>query len=269
MADYPIIDADGHVNEPEEMWPKYLEPQYHSMAPRSVLDNQGRRRRLVAGELHPYIPAPPERRQERRTDGGFNPLARLADMDSEGMDVAVIYPSTGLHFGSVERLDVLRALCRAYNNWLYDYCSAASDRLIGIASVPQLDIEETMIESRRAVSELGFKGVFLRPNPIGGRTLDDPAFEPLWQLLESLDVPLVLHEGTTQDVPQAGKDRYENFLFRHVISHPHEQQMATSSTLSAKRSPRMRTSAPPAVSSPLRSKESIEHAEQRKTGGPD
>ena len=134
MADYPIIDADGHVNEPEEMWPKYLEPQYHSMAPRSVLDNQGRRRRLVAGELHPYIPAPPERSQERRTDGGFNPLARLADMDSEGMDVAVIYPSTGLHFGSIERLDVLSALCRAYNNWLYDYCSAASDRLIGIAS---------------------------------------------------------------------------------------------------------------------------------------
>ena len=48
----------------------------------------------------------------------------------------------------------------------------------------------------------------------------------LSSLLEELDVPATIHEGTTQNLPQAGMERYENFLFRHVISHPHEQQMA-------------------------------------------
>ena len=66
----------------------------------------------------------------------------------------------------------------------------------------------------------------LRPNPIGGRTLDDPAFDPLWSLIEELDVPLVLHEATTMNVPQAGLDRYDNYMFLHVITHPHEHQMA-------------------------------------------
>ena len=34
-----------------------------------------------------------------------------------------------------------------------------------------------------------------------------------------------MHEGTTQDVPQVGIDRYDNFMFRHMITHPFEQQM--------------------------------------------
>jgi predicted TIM-barrel fold metal-dependent hydrolase len=89
-----------------------------------------------------------------------------------------------------------------------------------------MDVGESMTELRRGISELGLKCAFLRPNPVGGRTLDNPAFEPLWSLLEELDQPLVLHEGTTQDLPQVGMDRYDNFLFRHMISHAFEQQMA-------------------------------------------
>ena len=100
-----------------------------------------------------------------------------------------------------------------------------------IATVPQSNVDATIAESKRAVKDLVFKGVFLRPNPIAGRTIDNPAFEPLWNVLEELDTPLCLHEGTTQDVPQAGFDRYENFLFRHVISHPHEMQMACLSVI--------------------------------------
>jgi predicted TIM-barrel fold metal-dependent hydrolase len=126
---------------------------------------------------------------------------------------------------------------------LYDYCRAAPDRLIGVAMVPQRYLHETLQEAQRAVVELGFRGVILRPNPLGGRTLDHPAFEPLWSLLEALDVPLLIHEGTTQNVPQAGLDRYESFLFRHIISHPHEQQMAVLSLIAGgvlERHPRLR-----------------------------
>ena len=36
MPPHPVIDADGHVHEPEAMWPNYLEARYHPMAPRTV-----------------------------------------------------------------------------------------------------------------------------------------------------------------------------------------------------------------------------------------
>jgi predicted TIM-barrel fold metal-dependent hydrolase len=86
-------------------------------------------------------------------------------------------------------------------------------------------VRETLAETRRAVQELGMAGIFLRPNPVG-RALDDPAWEPLWSLLEELDVPLGLHEGTGFPLPQLGSDRSENFMFRHMMSHPYEHMLA-------------------------------------------
>ena len=45
------IDADGHVMEPDEIWPRFLEPSLHPMAPRRVWDSQGRMRHLIGGQL--------------------------------------------------------------------------------------------------------------------------------------------------------------------------------------------------------------------------
>lgn len=222
-----VVDADGHVMEPMDLWPKYLEAKYLPDAPRYVTDNRGRQRRMMEGRLVPMIEAArPNPMAHTPRAGGYDPRARLKDMDSEGMDAAVLFPSMGLHFGSIQRLDLLAAMCRAENNWMRDYAAASKERLIGIATLPQADIGEMLIEARRSVEDLGFRGVFLRPNPIAGRTLDNPYFEPLWSLLEDLNVPLCIHEGTTQNVPQAGLERYDNFLFRHMVSHAHEEQMA-------------------------------------------
>jgi predicted TIM-barrel fold metal-dependent hydrolase len=71
----------------------------------------------------------------------------------------------------------------------------------------------------------------MRPNPIGGHTFDDPALDPLWDVFEELDLGVGIHEATTMNVPEAGTDRYTNYLFLHVISHPHEHQMACLSLL--------------------------------------
>jgi predicted TIM-barrel fold metal-dependent hydrolase len=243
MADYRVIDSDGHVLEPDGCGSEYLEPRYRDLAPRWVKDNQGRPRRLLAGQLQPYAPQYSQVPVEARPAGRFDPRARLVDMDSEGIDIAVLFPSAGLSYAAIPQLDVQVALCRAYNGWLRDYCRAAPERLVGVALVPQADIYETMVETRRAFGELGFRGVMLRPNPIGGRTLDHPAFEPWWSLLEELGVPALIHEGTSQNYDQAGLARYDNYLFRHVVSHPHEQQMAVLSLICGgvlERHPRLR-----------------------------
>jgi uncharacterized protein len=226
MAKYRVIDADGHFTEPNSMWPQYLAKKYHPLAPRRVHDNRGRGRIMIGGRMLPYIPPPPISENAPARKGGYDPHARLADMDSEGIEAMITYPTTGLMFFGLDSLELTVALCQAFNNWAHDFCRVEPKRLISPAIVPQMDVGESMTELRRGVTELGLRGAFLRPNPVGGRTLDNPAFGPLWSLLEELDQPLVLHEGTTQDLPQAGLDRYDNFLFRHMISHPFEQQMA-------------------------------------------
>jgi len=225
MVDERVIDVDAHFGEPPEAWSHYLESRYHAAMPRWVKDNQGRERLCLGGKLLPYIPAPPKPLL-REIRGAFEPVARVADMDRAGIDVMVIYPTTGLYFFSIEDPSLCTALCRAYNNWARDYCAHDARRLMAPAIVPQHDVGDAVTEARRGLEQLGLCGVFMRPNPIGGRTLDHPAFEPLWALLEERNAPLVLHEGTTQDVPQAGNDRYDNFMFRHMLSHPFEQQMA-------------------------------------------
>ncbi|MSQ25282.1 MAG: amidohydrolase [Dehalococcoidia bacterium] len=226
MAAFDVIDSDGHVHELDEMWPQYLEPQYHAVAPRMIRDSAGYMRRSVGGKLQPRTPSATQGQNPRPANpAGYDGKVRLKDMAGEGIDVSVLYPSTGLHFASITDVPLFAAMCRAYNDWLYDYCKPDPNRLIGIAVVPQADIHETLVETKRAIKAYGYKGIMLRPNRIAGRTLDDPHWEPLWTLLEDLDVALTLHEGTTQNVEQAGFARYENFMFRHVVSHPHEQQM--------------------------------------------
>jgi predicted TIM-barrel fold metal-dependent hydrolase len=229
-----FIDADAHFIEPEEMWLEYLEPDFRQMAPRAVVNTEGHSCILIGDYLKKMLVT----REYRDT-----PESRLNAMDEEGIDAMVIYPTLGLTFAGLQRVDLYAALCRAYNHWARDYCGTDSARLIAPAMVPQSDVYETLKEARRGVVELNLKGVFMRPNPIGGRTFDHPAWEPLWCLLEELDTPLVLHEGTSGNVPQVGQDRFDNPLFTHAISHPCEHMMAMLSLICGgvlERHPKMR-----------------------------
>src|SRR5262245_32013518 len=219
------IDADGHVSEPDSIWTEYLPASLHALAPRRVHDSEGRSRQLIGGELKEFIPMGADWGKRARR-GGSDAKARLADMDSEGIEISVLFPTTGLFFPGLADAAVQAALCRAYNDWLADFCSADPRRLVGVAVVPQADVVASMEELRRCAERHRFRGVMLRPNPIRGRNLDDPYYQPLWALAEALDVAIAVHEGTTQDVVQSGRDRFSNFMYRHACSHPHEMQMA-------------------------------------------
>jgi predicted TIM-barrel fold metal-dependent hydrolase len=218
------IDADGHVSEPRDMWAERLPSDMKAAAPRLVRDEQGQVRMFIAGTMLPPIPMPKEWQPQAQRPGGADPKARLEDMDTEGIERSILFPTTGLFFGGIEDSDAQTALCRVYNDWLGEYCAADTERLIGIAAVPQIDLNAAVDEARRAVTEYGFVGVMVRPNLIQGRNLHHPGYEPLWNEMEDLGVTIAVHEGTTLNVRQAG-DRFDSFAFRHACSHPLEQQM--------------------------------------------
>jgi predicted TIM-barrel fold metal-dependent hydrolase len=226
---YRIIDADGHFGQTDRIWKDYLPAKYQEMAPRQVTDSMGRSRMVIGDFVQPVLGLPlPQRGYPPAEPGaheaGTDPHARLAIMDDEGIFGNVIYPSAGFIL-ALKDADLMAALCRAHNDWAADFCSVAPGRFFAPAVVPQLDIALTLAEVRRAVGEKGLSGILLRPNPIG-RTIEDPAWEPLWSLLEELDVPVGIHEGTGTAVPHLGADRTENFLFQHCMSHPFEHMAA-------------------------------------------
>jgi predicted TIM-barrel fold metal-dependent hydrolase len=158
--------------------------------------------------------------------GGFDPDQRLRDMDSEGIDVGVLYPTLGLFFPEILDRDLHAALCRAYNDWLADFCRTDPRRLVGVALLPLDDVEASIAELERATAQLGFRGALFRPNPYAGRPIQHPCYEPFWQCVESLGVPVAVHEGVSDSIPTLGRDRTGNPALLHLMSHPFEQMGA-------------------------------------------
>jgi len=246
MQRYPIIDGDGHVLEPVDLWDKYIDAPYKSRAPKLIREEndaellfiEGRLQTIAEGDIGNMqsvgIPNWDWRTQPMKEisyakdshPGGFDPHQRIKDMDIEGIDVAVLYPTIGLYFGAVEDRGLIAAICRAYNNWLADYCKPYPERLKGIAVVPLQYVDDAVIEMRRAVNELGFKGIFIRPNPYKGRNLDHPDYDPFWAEAERLGVPVAIHEGAGTIMPTVGAERFDKWFFYQIISHVFEQKLA-------------------------------------------
>src|SRR3984957_7499657 len=102
VVDDVVVDADGHVVEPIEAWAEI--PEEHR--PVITRDRSGYEHVVVAGTEILAVPlgtlatpgavfsdASSFRSLEEAHPGGSDPVARLADMDLEGIDQAVLYPS--------------------------------------------------------------------------------------------------------------------------------------------------------------------------------
>jgi predicted TIM-barrel fold metal-dependent hydrolase len=164
-------------------------------------------------------------------------------MDTEGIDVAVLYPTLAFSFPEIKSSELHAALCRAYNDWLADYVQKAPERLVGVALLPLEDVAASVRELERATEEHGFRGAFLRPNPYRGRALHDPDYDPVWECAQSLGVPITVHEGISDSLPTIGRERSSNPVVQHLMSHPFEQMSACASILLegvATRFPRLR-----------------------------
>jgi len=232
---FRVIDIDGHVREADDLWERYLEPPFRFRAPRIEQVPNGQLLFLLEGKRHHRRPE--ESPFRIKTDGSpvnefrglaTDPRERLQDMDRDGIERGMLFPSAGLYLPSVEEGSYAVALCRAYNNWLFDYCQCDRKRLMGVAVIPVQDIRAALEETRRAIQDLGFKGIFVRPNPVKGRTLDDPYYDPLYRTLQQLGVPLFVHEGSGAYLPTAGADRFQGqWFFTHTISHPFEQMLTS------------------------------------------
>ena len=226
---YKIIDADSHVIEPQDMWLQYLEPEFKDFAPSRDMKIKGEsitekvsqqvqqegNRQMMQAHPHAYL-------------NGYNAESHVQSMVQMGVDLAFVYPTYGLWLFAIDTLpaEVMGAFTRAYNTWLFEeYCSYAPDRLNGVGAM-NLHSPPEMVKELHRLANYGAKAVFIRPNPVKGRLLSDPAYESFWTECEALGMAVGIHEGTHSLLSTVGADRFNSRFALHACSHPMEQMMA-------------------------------------------
>jgi uncharacterized protein len=225
---YRVIDADCHVMEPLSLWRERLEPELRAHAPSRAMEVDGRSvlDRLSA-EVSRRMPDVKVRDLMNYGITGYDAASQAKAVRTLGAEMAFLYPTIGLWLFSIDDMDAKTAgaCIRVYNDWLREFCSGSGGVLRGVGFVNRHDPEEMVPELRR-IHSFGFKAVAMRPNPIKGRLLSDPGYEPFWSACEELDMAVGIHEGTYARVPTIGADRFESHFGRHASSHPLEQMLA-------------------------------------------
>jgi predicted TIM-barrel fold metal-dependent hydrolase len=248
-----MLDSDRHVIEPIEMWKEYLPPEYKDGAPyeKIVAPEETLEQRLARLGPKGMLPITPtlmldgepawNRFTERamvelawsiaqRTVAyaqGITPSHHLRTLEETGMDAAFLYPTMGLCLLRIDGMEPARAtaFARAYNHWLRDFCRADPERLRAVGALCLHEPEALPGEVER-IASFGWKAVVIPPNPVGGRTLAHPAYEPFWSTCERLSISVSLHEGSNVRLPTAGAERFFTRFALNASSHPLEQMLA-------------------------------------------
>jgi predicted TIM-barrel fold metal-dependent hydrolase len=211
---YDVISADSHVIEPHDLWQRGVEQRFRARAPRLVSDPDTDRLACDQADLPPVgllagcARGDDEVRVEGRWDedvfvGGYDPKLRLADLERDGVDAEILYPTIAMQLYPIEDPEFQGALFRAYNTWLAEeFCAAYPERFKGIAMLNPEDVPGSLAEIERA-ARLGLSGVMV-PLYLGeNHDYAEARFDRLWAAAVDHQLPVNLHSATTRDRSKA------------------------------------------------------------------
>jgi uncharacterized protein len=195
-----IVDADGHIEERASDIRPFLPERYANRG--SLMPSDGMDARL-GGKIETRV---------------VNDVpTRLGDMDIEGIDVSVLFPTGSFGVQKVVEKDYAVAYTHAYNDFIAGVCRE-SPRVKAIALLPWQDVNAAVKEANRAIGELGLAGVAVATQGMKEH-LGSETFWPIYEELQRLDVPFCVHNR--REGPP-GEHRFDSFLYMHTIGRPAE-----------------------------------------------
>ncbi len=205
MLQAGLISADSHIVEPPNCYLDFIEPKFRDSAPRLV-HHEGHDRYVIPG-MKRTVPLafidgagmkPSDRQKIIATKtfadvrpGAWNPVARAADMDRDGIQAEIIYASLGMVLYTHPDQAYRVACMQAYNRWLESFCAGLPGRLFGLAQTAVTSVDDAIEDFRRA-KERGFVGMMMAGDPVHA-DYDHPDYDALWQCAVDLDMPLCFH----------------------------------------------------------------------------
>lgn len=206
VKDFPVFDCDAHINDPLEIWAKYVPESekdlvretYWADTNGAILNGTvpvfgGATKGMPSRQstFNPICIAGPQmnKKIQRRIrqygaltldqvdylehKGAYDPQARLKEMDLMGIDQVLVIPTMMIrNLPFAQNIEGVNSFVRAYNNWLQDWCSEVPDRTYGAAMLPIHDPGHAAAEVYRA-AKLGFPVVLIRPIDAQGNYPND------------------------------------------------------------------------------------------------
>lgn len=252
ISGYEVWDADIHCLEPADLWLRYADRKFRDKVPKPQSHDSGLPGRLsVMGKTIPAFLERVERQEDfflryeladkkfralgrvHVPDDGTSPKSMLAAMDLEGIDAGVVFRTDAAHAIAHDDMeDALAAeICRAYNNWVSEFCGANRRRLSFAAQIPLHNVTLAVEEARRAVAELGAVALCIPSNPVRSRVLYDPYYDSIWAIAQSLNVPIAVHGIQLAYQDHIGKRFIDNFALMHAAGHSAEIMLAMGAML--------------------------------------
>jgi predicted TIM-barrel fold metal-dependent hydrolase len=127
---------------------------------------------------------------------------RLKMLDEFGIHAQVMFPNS-IGLGGQELQQVkdagLRQLClEIWNDDRLELQAESGNRFLPMPILPAWDVQACVREAQR-VAALGARGVNMTSDPqdLGAPDLANPAWDPLWEVLTDLGLPVHLHIGAS------------------------------------------------------------------------
>lgn len=244
---YTVIDADSHIREyldVDRTYREHIDPQYREsferlsamvaqrreagrstdlfMGPEAIIEPSDEWRPLgvydTFGAERPTV----ERRNRKvqiPREVNWDPSIRLKDMDAEGIDASVIFPSHAASYCVLRDVGFESALHRAHHRYVSHYCAGAKGRLRWVAITTLRDIRASVAEvAHWAERDSNLAGILVPPVCPGGRLLDNPDLHPLFRCAVELDLPILVHGGVLRSPNGPGSTDLDNsgFIIRAV-----------------------------------------------------
>jgi len=245
---FKVIDSDIHVVEPKDLWLRYLEPEFVDAGPRPADSGKGL---WQIGDRPVPVRADVPGRQEdiairrartkerykklgrREGEDHSSPVDMIAAMDSEGVDAGVVFRTYTAHATGTDDIDpkLAAAICRAFNNWLRDFCNTNPARMLPTAQMALHDVDLAVSEARRAVKDLGAVALVLPNHLVKGRPFYDRYYDPLWATAVELNVAVAFHGINLAHHGHVGVRYYDNFPLAHASGHAIESMLALGAML--------------------------------------
>jgi predicted TIM-barrel fold metal-dependent hydrolase len=241
VKDYGIIDADNHYYEALDAFTRHLDPrhgerviQWCQVGHRSYHVVGGRVNHAVVNPTFDPV-SPPGAMAEyfRGNHSGRNPMeylkdrepvrpayrdrdARLAAMDSQGVEQIWLYPTLGMIYEEPLKHDpgAVALMFQAFNRWIEeDWGYGYQGRIWAAPYISLADVDVAVKELERAVG-LGARSVVMRaaaPTTLTGQVpASDEAFDPFWARVQEAGVTVVVHAG---DAGQTTTEGYSGTTF--------------------------------------------------------
>ncbi|MGA2210409.1 MAG: amidohydrolase family protein [Acidimicrobiales bacterium] len=221
---YPVISADSHITEPPNTYIDFIDPGFRDRAPHLVDGGADVGDLFVIDGMKTPVPmglvaAAGKPAEEIRVMGvrfgdlhrsGWDPQARRADQERDGVSAEIIYPTVGMQICNHRDGDYKKACFDAYNRWIATYCAASPDRLLG-AGQTALRSPEEGISDLESIKALGLRGVMMPGDPAYEEDYDSKAWDPFWEAATDLGLPLSFHILTSR-IGQTRGPRLNGFL---------------------------------------------------------